>query len=566
MMRLDSVPGSIRVILIVTILSGCTGINYNDHPALRLDLEKSLRELAPFNPDEAGKRLKPPPETDEKAQLEKVMSDPPGKKPFRLSLAEARRSTLQNNLDLTAAFFDPSIAATRVAVEQGKFEATFNLAASQSKTVGPQYTPGTTDLTDTTFIETVIKPTLDVPLITGGTVTLGPMFSSSDYEAPGIGENEYWQTSALLSLDQPLLRNAGTAYNQGSILIAMYQERIEAARTKLTVINTLLRTEVTYWNVYLAWRELEIQRGQYRLYRKELSDTQKLAQAGVRTVADVYGFETGLAMQVSLVLQADHDLRQAIRELKVLMHDPSLSLNDTDGVEPTTKPVLIQYQFNPQAIVQAAVKNRMEMLEIELQLAADALNIRLAENQTLPQLDVNLAVIWNGFSPSGYSNATERLLRGSDETGWNVGLGVSVPLGNKVATAELRGAVLKRLQDIATRNQRETTIVKEAYSAIDALNTSWLELLAARYRVTAAQNSFIAEKKLFSLGNRTSTDVSGALLALGTAKVAKARAEIAYQISMAYLAATTGSLLGYSNVEWAAGDENTVIPPVIGGK
>jgi outer membrane protein len=566
MRRKRRIPHNLLLILLTVILSGCTSIDYHDHPTLHPNFERSLHELEPFNPDKAGERLKPDPEIDEKAQLERVMSDPPIKKTLRFSLAEVRRSTLHNNLDLTAAFFDPSIAATRVYVEQGKFEATFNLTASQSKTVGPQYTPDTTNLTDTTHLQTAIEPTLNVPLITGGAVTLGPLFASSDYNAPGVGENEYWQSSAQLDLAQPLLRNAGTAYNQGPILLAMYQERIEAARTKLSVINTLLRAEVAYWNVYLAWRLLEIQRQQYGLYRKELNDTQKLEKSGVRTMADVYGFETGLAMQVSLVLQANNDLRQAIRELKVLMHDPSLSLDDTVGVEPSTKPLLVHYQFDPQTIVQAALKNRMELLEMELQLAADALNIRLAKNQALPQLDVDLSIIWNGFSPTGYGNATDRLLRGSDDTGWNVGLVTSVPLGNKVASAQLRGAVLKRLQDIATKNQRKTTIVKEAYDAIDALNTAWLDLVAARYRVQAAKNSFIAEKKLFSLGDRTSTDVSNALLELGIARVAEANAEITYQISLAQLAAATGSLLGYSKVEWISGDESTVIPPAFGGK
>lgn len=56
-------------------------------------------------------------------------------------------------------------------------------------------------------------------------------------------------------------------------------------------------------------------------------------------------------------------------------------------------------------------------------------------------------------------------------------------------------------------------------------------------------------------------DVSSALLELGSARVAEAQAEAVYEISMARLAAATGSLLGYSGVEWANGTEQTPVPP-----
>ena len=553
MIRIGRLNRLVLVLMLTAMPAACKSNPYREHPLLAPKVDESLHRVAPFNPDISGKRVGPPPKTDEKARFERIMSEPPVKKSFRFSLAEVRRSTLQNNFDLAAAFFNPAIAATQIDVERARFEATFNFAASRSRTVGPEYTPNSAELTDTSLDQASLTPTLNIPLITGGTVSLGPVFGSSDYSST-VGESRFWQASAEVQYTQPLLRNAGSAYNEGFILLAEYQERMDAANTKLAVINTLLNAEQTYWNVYFAWQALKIQREQYELYRKELSDTLKLEQNGVRTMADVYGFETGLATQVSQVVQADNDLRRAIRELKVLMHDPSLSLDYTVGIEPVTKPSLVRYRFDPEAMVKMALENRMELMEMELRIASDALGIRLAENQTLPQLDLNLSSNWNGFSSTGYANATERLFHNSDGLGWNMGITASIPLGNRAAKAQLREAVLKRLQNIANRNQRKMTIMKDVYGAIDSLNTAWLELLATRYRVQAAKNSFMAEKKLFSLGNRTSTDVSDALLSLGIARVAEARSETNYQIWMARLAAATGTLLGYSKVEWNSGD------------
>lgn len=278
-------------------------------------------------------------------------------------------------------------------------------------------------------------------------------------------------------------------------------------------------------------------------------------------MADVYGFEAGLATQVSRVVQADSDLRQAVRELKVLMNDPEVSLDDGMGIEPTTSPSLEHFEFDTVALVRAAMNNRMELLESELQLAADSLGIRMAENQALPQLDIILANTWNGFSPTSYGNAGERLLRNSDPSGWSVGLTAAIPIGNRAAKARLRSAVLQRLRNIADRRQREMTIIKDVLGAVDALETAWLQVLAARYRVVASQSNLVAQKKLFSLGNRTGMDVSNALLELGSARVAEAQAEATYEISMARLAAATGSLLGYSGVAWTDGTEKTPVPP-----
>ena len=172
---------------------------------------------------------------------------------------------------------------------------------------------------------TSIAPSLEVPLVTGGSITLGPTFSSVESTSRSTeifsggttdksdSTDDSYGLSAGVALTQPLLRNAGVEYNQGSIVLAMYQERVADVRTRLAVVNLLYQVEQAYWSVYMSARTLEVQLSQYDLYKKELDDARKLRAGGVNTIADVYGFEAGVASQVARVVEADNQLRQSAR-------------------------------------------------------------------------------------------------------------------------------------------------------------------------------------------------------------------------------------------------------------
>ena len=58
-----------------------------------------------------------------------------------ITLPETRRQTLQNNLSIQAVLLDPAIAKQAVRLQQAKFESTFNLSVTQTRTVGPQCVP-----------------------------------------------------------------------------------------------------------------------------------------------------------------------------------------------------------------------------------------------------------------------------------------------------------------------------------------------------------------------------------------------------------------------------------------
>jgi outer membrane protein TolC len=315
-----------------------------------------------------------------------------------------------------------------------------------------------------------------------------------------------------------------------------------------------------YWHLYGAWRTVKVQLSLFKTQQEELDNARTLFEGGEGTLADVYGFESGLANQVVRLIEADYRLRDVMRNLKAIIQDPDMSLSSAQVIEPASPPSLILYEFKLPDLLTEALQNRMEILEDELQIARSELQIDVAENELLPTLNARIGVTFQGESDDSYTQANSSLFRGDYDTGWNVGLQASYPLGNQIARASYQRARLQRLKFIATKAQREITISKEVYAAVDALASAWSKLIASGIEVDAAERSFKAENELFDLGDRTSTDVSVAIFRLGHARENRIHAEVEYEISLARLAHATGSFLGYAGVQWSSETVDTIIP------
>jgi len=131
-----------------------------------------------------------------------------------------------------------------------------------------------------------------------------------------------------------------------------------------------------------------------------------------------------------------------------------------------------------------------------------------------------------------------------------LGLRLQVPIGNQSALSRLRQAMLRRLQTLATRDQRDLQIRQEVFNAVDQLEATWQRILAARQRVVLAARVVEAEQRQFNQGLRTSTDVLDAQTRLANAQSSEVQAVAEYQIAQVDIAQATGTVLGASRVTW----------------
>ncbi len=467
----------------------------------------------------------------------------------RLTLDDVRRLALRNNLDLRVELLNPTIARTNVSEEEARFEAVFTTSLDYAKFDAPTGSR----LNSSQGESLAVTPGIDVPLITGGTIRLAAPLNRTETNNEFTFLNPSYETDAAATISQPLLRGGGADVTYNAIRIARYEYQATQARTKLEVIRVLAEADRTYWRLYAARRDLELRQQEYRLAEAQLARARRQAAAGVVAEVDIVRAESGLADRQEAIIEANNVLRDRQRELKRILNAPDLDLAGPEVLIPGSRPVAVYYEIDADRLVGAALAGRMEMLELELQIAAETANVRAARNATLPLATLDYTYNVNGLGPTWGESLD--VTRDVDFEDHRVGLRVEVPIGNGVARARLRRALLGRMQALASREQRAALVRQEVYVTVDNLDANWQRILANRLRVTLAARVLDAEIRQFNLGLRTSTDVLDAQTRLADAQASEISAVTDYQIAQVDLAFATGTLLGAAHVEWVPAGE-----------
>src|SRR5262245_48466133 len=511
-----------------------------------------LRDIEPARLDRY-KATRPEPQVSPE-NVEKLRKRFDALEKLPLPLEECRASALKNNLDLQVAVVDPAIAAERVSQEDARFESAFNLRALW----GEFDSATASQLTSAQSRLVQVEPSVTIPMRTGGTVSVGLPMAYNRTDNTFATLNPAYTSDLEFSISHPLLRNAGRRVNTAALRIAGYGAQASEARTKLEVIRQLAAVDRSYWRLYAAKRALEVTQQQYELATEQQSRAERRVRAGLSPEIEVTRAQAGVADRLGSIITSQNSVLLQQRELKRIINTPGLTIDTPTMVEPTTQPDPVEYVFDTHELSDAAVANRMEMLELELQLAADAANIDFSRNQTLPLVSLDYTYRINGLG-SSIGKAFHQMAD-NDFTDWQLGLTAQVPLGNEAARSALRQAILVRIQRLSTKQARDLSIRQEVLNAADDITANWQRILAARQSVILNTRALQAEQRQFDVGSSTSTDVLDAAANLAQSQLTEIQALTAYQISQVDLAFATGTLLGASKVSW-----DTVAQPELGG-
>jgi len=462
-----------------------------------------------------------------------------------LSLAEVRAATLEGNLDLQVQLFNPTLSQTSVNAEEAKFESTFSASARRSVFDSPTVvsTAGSSVTSEDLSVG------LTIPLRTGGTTTITLPVNRTETNNPFATLNPSVNSDLSFRIQQPLLRGAGPRVNTHSIRIQKYNLRISEAQTKIEAIRVLAGADRAYWNLYAAHRELEVRFQQYKLARELRDKAQRKVDLGAGTRIEVTRAESGMAARIESIIIARTNVRRLQRDLKRIMNRDDLPLDsptrlvlETEAVPP------VGLRLDPRRLADHAIENRMEMLQLELQIAQDASTLDFNRNARLPSVALDFTYNISGLG-STFGNSFNQLGDKNFED-WIFGLNASIPLGNEAAKAGVHRAILQRLQRLATKEQQELAIRQEVYNAVDTLEQNWQRIVAASYASDLAEETYQAELRQFSVGQRTSTDVLDAATELANAQLSEINALTQYRIAEVNIAFATGTLLGANRIQW----------------
>jgi len=468
-------------------------------------------------------------------------------KELKLNLEQCRALTLENNLDLKVQLISPAIAAERVSEQEAAFEAAFSTNMTYSKTDTPSAS-FLDDISGSKRSNLYTNLGVQVPLRTGGSVAFDLADNRSKTGSEWSVFDPSYGSDFSVSIIQPLLRGAGNRANTHAIRIAEYDRQITGAQTKIEVIRVIAAADRVYWRLYAARKELQVRKQQYDLAETLLEQARRFVAAGDKAQVEIIRTEAGVAQQLEAIIVTENNVRDRERELKRTLNQAGLEMQTPTVLIPTTEPDLVRYEIDKQRLVATAIEGRMDMLELELQVAKDISNIDYLHNQALPLVTMDYRYNINGLGDSR-DDSFDLLFDKRFEDN-RIGVQLLVPLGNEAAKSRLRRAFYERRKQLATRDNREALIELEVLNAVDQLEANWQRVLASRQRSILDGRLFQAEKRQFELGLGTSTDVLQAQTTFADAQSAEILALAEYQIALVDLAYATGTLLGAAKVQW----------------
>ncbi len=524
----------------LVLLAGCDGVFGIGGSAAKVAADRPLKQIEPLRLQVA------PPQAAEPNIVE--LFTPPSAS-LELTLEQCRAMALQNNLELKATLINPTLSAERVRQERAKFEASFSANTTLSKSDTPAIS-----FYDEIYGSQVESLYTDLgvqkPLETGGTVSMRATDSRTRTDALQTQFNPYYGSDLTFSISQPLLRGLGSKVATYSIQVATLDRRITDAQTRLEVIRLTAELDRSYWRLVAARKELDVRRQQLDLAKAQLDQARRCVDKGDRAPVEVVRAQAGVAQQLEAIIVAENNLENRQRSLKRQINQAALGMQSPTAVVPMTEPTPVRYDLRSDQLVDSAIHNRMEMLELELRLAQDSLNVDYQRDLSLPSVVFDYNYNLNGM---GASREDSWSMLGENRFSDNrLGLKLQIPIGNEAAKSRVRQAVYQKCQRLATRESRRAQIEQEVLNAVSGLEANWQRILAGQQNTVLAGRLYEAEKRQFELGLRTSTDVLNAQASLANAQSTEISALTDYQIALVDLAYATGTLLGASNIEWEA--------------
>lgn len=405
----------------------------------------------------------------------------------------------------------------------------------------------------------------------------------------------YYPTVFSVNFSQPLGRNSGINDASRNLLLAQINDKSQNAAALSATANTVAEVEDVYWDLVAAWRDAAIQGQALRDTVTQQHSNVRLARAGTAAPIDVVQANTQIALFQQNVYSALQRVGALQNQLKSLLtdnpNDPIWSAN----LVPTGPVLQLPQEPSLSDLVLTALRNRPEIDQLRQQRAAADVNLRYAQNQTKPQVDLQAGYTSNGFagnptnpanSPFFASSAQQLLainsliaavnptlppsqriqplpssntpvpgylsgglaqsirnLLGNKFPVYSAGVLVSFPLGSHTAKANL--AIAQEQENIAQVQEASTIqrVTVEVRNALQSYQSALARLNAARTARQAAEAVLASELRRFRAGSSTTYLVLQREIAVANDRGLELQAQTDLNKAVVEIQRATGTIL-----------------------
>lgn len=469
-----------------------------------------------------------------------------------LTLQQCIQQVEQNSLPLRAEEVDVQIAAQREGQALGRFDTVAFLDVNYAKDITPSASAlqtGNLGGTPTPEVQVVGILSKQWSVATGfrGTATSGATYqadlnwSKSFRSAGTFGNfNPAYTTDIGASITQPLLRGFGTTVNKAELMkarnttvsthLGLEESRLQRARDVI----------LAYWDYYFAQRTLETRVFLVEQGEELVRINTRKKEVGEMTRIDVVEAQAELAQRQQQVLVAKNEIGRTADALKRLIF--AFDERAEWEVEIVTLTDAAADDFavpNWNDAAKVALDRRPELKRQRELLRNNDIDIVVAENALLPQLDLTASLRFNQLADS-----KGMALNYTDDF-YSVGGGISLefPLANRQARYSLAATRLGKIQALLRLKDTENQIIQQVRDAVREIANNREQIDAARESVRLAKERWDAEQVRRKVGFSTTFLVRDAEAVWLEAVDDEIEAMFRYENALAALAAAQGTLL-----------------------
>ena len=477
-----------------------------------------------------------------------------------LTLREAVLTGLKNNPGIEVDRLEPFRAAEETMNEQSVFDPTLNLQFNKDYTIDPRGSSTSNFSTSlqvtrnndyNLFLKKLLRTgaQLEISFLNNRYVSNFPTQVLKPQYRPHLG----------FSVAQPLLRDFGWGLTTIFVRIAENREGISLFAYQARLAQLVQGITEAYWGVVFARENLKVQQKGVELANALLKGTEARVRAGVLPPVAVTEGQAEKARREELVIIAENDLEITRTNLRLTLNLNPKSTFLPRSIEPAETPSVEPFQIARVQSVESALTRRPEILSAGLNVQNQALQVRYAENQLLPRLDLRAGAGLTGLAgdlkpgannpfPGNYGTAIDRLGNG-DFYNYSVGVVLQFPLDNAQARSKFSQARIELDQAKARQRNLVSQVTLEVEKALGNVAANFKRAQTTRLAREFAEENLRGQEKRFQVGLVTQKDVIDFQSRFLEAQGTELRAITDYNTSLSSLRLAEGTLLEHYNVQ-----------------
>jgi HAE1 family hydrophobic/amphiphilic exporter-1 len=467
-----------------------------------------------------------------------------------LTIDEAVRLALDNNLGIQIARFNPQVQDLSVALARSAWVPSFTTLVEGAGTTSPNsgFLSGATSGQNKTTTGRVLSNVGVVQQTPwGGSYSIG--WDSTRSTTSNVFSNFSPQLQSSLSIDirQPLLRDFTIDNLRREVILSEKDRDIADFQLQQTIATTSRAVRNAYWDLAYANASLVVQRQSLDLANESLRETNARIQIGTTPPIDAVEAQAEVATRQQSVIVAEAQIETAQDNLRALVFNQSSPDFWTTRIVPTELPAFEPTPVDVDAAVRNSLQMRTDLLQARKSLESADINIKYFRNQTLPDVSAILDYGLTGLggtpvartntlgipvaipigTPRNFGSVLGDLF-GNQYPSWTVGLSISYPLGRSPQEANLARAQLETVQAETQLKNAELQVVTQVRNIARQVTTSERLVDSTRASRELAEQRLDAEQKKLAAGTSTNFLVFQAQRDLAQARNDELNAILAY--------------------------------------